>query len=80
MLESVDSHELAEWRAFEQEFGVVGDGWRDQMLCEIHHAIEVGNHYFLQANSEDDDSETPKRFPMSWEIRELMMKEAEQDG
>jgi hypothetical protein len=80
MLSSIDSYELAEWQAFEQEFGTFSNTWRDIALREIHHAIMVGNANFVAINSDDDPVE-PESLPMPWDMWKLMQKEQEEgDG
>lgn len=41
MLTCIDSHEIAEWRAFEKAFGPLRDEWRDEALASIHEQLQL---------------------------------------
>ena len=68
LLARLDSHELAEWQAFEHYHGPIDDTWRDTVLGEILFEIKLSNAYFVAANSEDPDVDEPKRVPLPWEV------------
>lgn len=71
------SRELAEWAAYEREYGAIDSGYQDEALAQIHELLQAIYHITCQANSEHGRSEgtEPKRFARPGEIWTEIQKE-----
>lgn len=90
MLASVNSHEIAEWKAYERAFGPIDNHWVNVALQAIHHELRVGNRMFQGAQWGDEKGpikewvELPRpdqilKTPEQLELDELLDEEQDDD-
>lgn len=80
MLSCVDSHEIAEWMAYERAFGPIGTDYNDRALAAIHAQITQLCIMYAQVNSEDDiDADAFPSIPMPEEYYGKKPDETEEE-
>ena len=76
-MERIDSHELAEWQAYERAFGPIGTVYNDDVLAAIHEQLQTGN-FLAGAQMEENPIPQPKRVKRPTEL--FKVPEDQEDG
>ncbi|MFJ4828390.1 hypothetical protein ACIP79_00390 [Streptomyces sp. NPDC088747] len=80
LLARIDSHELAEWAAYERFAGPVGNQWRDEVFASLHEQGQALNRmtgaaHFTDKKHRKNPAPEPKHYPRPHEVHKRSANE-----